>query len=252
VDFHSILPTLDSVARCHGTGARISFFQGLSSCEIVLLVLGVILFVALLVLPIVGRKGLLAYSLLPVIMIGYPSIQSIEYKDGTVTIETATDALLQNPTNPDLRNTVEQQLAKIESRPVPNASVAASIARAQFATGKETAATANLQKALQADPKLPAALALQQKINAIHELEPLTAAVKANPQDPAAKAQLAKGLENATKQPVANPEALVKLAQAQAAIGNQQGALNYAEKALTINPKATAAIELKNSMQPPH
>jgi tetratricopeptide (TPR) repeat protein len=229
-----------------------SFFQGLYSYEIVLMVLGVILFVALLVLLIIGRKGLLGYFLLPVIMIAYPSIQSFAYKDGTLTIEKATDALLQNPTNPDLRSNVAQQLAKIESRPVPNAAVAASIARAQFATGNETAAVANLQKALQADPKLPAALALQQKINAIHELDRLTAAVKANPQDPAAKAELAKGLENATKQPVANPEALVKLAQAQAAIGNQQDALNYADKALKINPKATAAIELKNSMQPRH
>src|SRR5215471_3653244 len=142
-----------------------NFFQGLYSYEVVMLILGVILFLVTVILLIRGRKGLAGYFVLAMAMVGYPSIRSIEYKDGAITIEKNTHELQQDPTNPQKRQALRQELAKIESRPAPDARTATIIARAQFAN--ETAASANLQKALHADPRSTEALALKQKMDAI-------------------------------------------------------------------------------------
>jgi len=110
-----------------------------------------------------------------------------------------------------------------------------------------------LQKALHADPRSTEALALKQKIDAIQQLDRLTAKVKSNPQNAAAKEELDQHLAQATREPIANPDALAKVAQAQAAIGNQQEAVRNAEKVIKISPNSAAAIELRRSMPiPPH
>jgi len=225
-----------------------NFFGGLYSYEVVMLILGVILFVVSIILLIRGRKGLAGYFVLAIAMVGYPSIRSIEYKDGAITIEKNTHELQQDPTNPQTRQALRQELAKIESRPVPDARTATIIARAQFALGNETAAAANLQKALYSDPRSSEALALKQKIDAIQQLDRLTAEVKSNPQNATAKEDLAKHLAQATREPIANPDALAKVAQAQAAMGNHQEAVSNAEKAIKINPNSPAAIELRRSL----
>ncbi len=225
-----------------------NFFQGLYSYEIILLVLGVVLFVVSIVLLLRGKTGLVVYFLVSIIMIGYPSITSIQYKDGAITIEKDTQTLQQDPTNPQARQAVQQELAKFESRPITDPHIATVFARAQFAVGNETAASVNLQKALQADPKSADALQLKQKIDAIQQLDRLSTEVKGNPQNAAAKQELTERLAQATKVPVSNPAALVKLASAQAAMGNQQEALSIVEKAIKINPSDKAAIELKKSI----
>ena len=78
-------------------------FAGLYLGEIVLLVLGVVLFVVLLgalrKALAAGRSyaGLLPFFLVTIVMIGYPSIKSLQYKDGMLQIENDT-ATVESPT----------------------------------------------------------------------------------------------------------------------------------------------------------
>ena len=225
-----------------------NLFQGLYLGEVVLLFLGVVLFLVLIVLLLRGKKGLIGYFFVCIICIGYPSIKSFQYKDFTVTLANDTAALQKDPTDANKRQEVEKTLAKIESRPAPNAEVSTVIARAQFAIGNEAGAQENLKKALAADPKAPEALALKEKIGAIQLLDQLTAQVKSNPQNDAAKQELKLRIEQASKVPISNQDALAKVARAQAAIGNQQEAAGTAEKVFKINPNSQAAIELKKSI----
>jgi tetratricopeptide (TPR) repeat protein len=226
----------------------VNLFQGLYLGEVVLLVLGVILFLALIVLLLRGKKGLIGYFVVCIVCIGYPSVKSFQYGEFSVTLANETAELQKDPTNPEVRQQVEKTLAQIESRPAPNAEVSTVIARAQFAVGNEAAAQVNLQKALAADPKAPEALALKEKIGAIQQLDQLTAQVKSNPQNDAAKQELKLRIEQASKVPIANQEALAKVARAQAAIGNPQEAAVTAEKVFKINPNSAAALELKKSV----
>ena len=227
-----------------------SLLQGLHLYELVMMVLGVILFLRALFLMKSNPKSTVAYFLVAAIFIGWPSVKSIQFLGVVTNLNSDTDKLLQNPTDTTTRQAVEENLKMVEGRPTSDARTAAVIARAQFAVGNETAAETNLKQALQTDPKLPEAVALQQKIASIQNLGQLTQQVKTNPQDGAAKQQLATHLAQVENEPLANPSALAKVAQAQAAIGNQQAAVRAADKVLKINPNSAAALELKRTIIP--
>jgi len=223
-----------------------SFLQGLHLYEILLMILGVILFFRVLFLMKSSPKSAAAYFIVSAIFIGWPSVKSIEFGKITVELNNQTEELLKNPTDTATRQAVAENLKKIEGRSSSDPHIATIIARAQFATGNETAAEANLNQALKADPKLPEALALRQKIASIQKLDKLTEQVKSNPQNEAAKQELTQHLAQVAKEPIANPNALATLAQAQAAVGNKQEAAGNAAKALQISPNLKRANELKN------
>jgi hypothetical protein len=120
--------------------------DGLYGYEIVLAALGVLLFVAL--LPLLVRQilrdkpygGLLAFFLLPVAMIGFPSVKSIQYKDGVLSLEKDARQLRQDPTNTALRQKVARQVSDISGRPSSSAETKAKVAQAQFELGDHAAA----------------------------------------------------------------------------------------------------------------
>ncbi|HEY2168388.1 MAG TPA: hypothetical protein VGJ30_02090 [Candidatus Angelobacter sp.] len=225
-------------------------FDGLYLFEWVLLVLGVILFVVLVVAffyQLVHKRSigvLLGFFMVPIAMIGYPSLQSIQISDGKVSLEKQADAVLSNPADPTARKGLEQQVEKLRSRQFSDPATLTVLSKAEFALGNDQVAKNNLEKALQKDPQLPAAKQLQVKIDNLARLEPLTAQVKNNPTDEKAKAELNQTLNTVAQQPVANPAALLKVAQAQAALGDHAKAEKNIAIVQKINPKLV--------MLPPH
>ena len=173
--------------------------DGLYPFEVVLLVLGVVLFIAILIafLRNVFRDkpygGLLVFFVIPIAMIGYSSIQSVQIGEGTVTIATKTAELVKSPD--------DQQTA-------------ATLAEAQFALGNDTEAQTNLQKAIKANPKLPAATQLQKKIQLTQNLNALTERAKSQPADTATKAELQNTITALQQVGVANPAAVKKMTEA--------------------------------------
>jgi len=85
---------------------RPSVFDGLYSYEKVMLVCGVVLFAILVVLLVIfavqKRKltQLMAFFLLPIIMIGFPAVQKIAFDKESVKLDPQADNLRQNPSNP--------------------------------------------------------------------------------------------------------------------------------------------------------
>jgi len=194
--------------------------DGLYPFEVVLLVLGIVLFLALLAAFLRNvfcdkpYGGLLVFFVIPIAMIAYPSIQTVQIGEGTVTIATKTTELVKNPDDQQLRASLETDVAKLGGRPISNAQTAATLAEAQFALGNETAAQANLQKAIKANPKLPAATQLQKKIQLTQNLSTLTERAKAQPADAATKAELQNTVTALQQAGVANPTAVKRMAEA--------------------------------------
>ena len=194
--------------------------DGLYPFEVVLLVLGVVLFIAILIafLRNVFRDkpygGLLVFFLIPIAMIGYSSIQSIQIGEGTVTIATKTAELVKSPDDQQLRVSLRTDVAKLSSRPISNAQTVATLAEAQFALGNDTEAQTNLQKAIKANPKLPAATQLQKKIQLTQNLNALTERAKSQPADTATKAELQNTITALQQVGVANPAAVKKMTEA--------------------------------------
>jgi tetratricopeptide (TPR) repeat protein len=222
-------------------------FDGLYLFEWVLMALGVILFIVLVIAffyQLTHNRSvgvLLAFFLIPIAMIGYPSLQSIQISNNKVSLEKKADAVLANPADPTARKELQQQVEKLQSRQFSNPGTLTAISKAEFALGNDQAAKSNLEKALQKDPQLPAAKQLQVKIESIDRLAPLTAQVKSNPTDQKAKAELDQTLKTVAQQPLANPAGLLKVAQAQAALGDHAKAEKNIAIVQKINPKLVLA-----------
>jgi tetratricopeptide (TPR) repeat protein len=230
-------------------------FEGLYFHEVVLLVLGVVLFIVLVIgffYQLVHKRSiaaLLPFFSLPISMIGFSSVKSIQYKDGLINIDKTTRQLQENPTDANLRQTLQQQVAKIGTRPSSNPQNAVVVAKAQYALGDETAAKSNLQKATQANPTDPSAHELQRKIAAVDNLKQLTSQVEADPANSAAKARLARTLDQTSQMKLANPDALTQVARAQTALGENTKALENTQKVLAITPNSPAAHQLQNTIK---
>lgn len=230
-------------------------FEGLYFHEVVLFVLGVLFFIILViafVYQLVHKRSiapLLAFFIIPIAMIGFPSIKSIQYKDGLVTIDKATRRLQENPTDATARRILQQEVKKIGTRPSSDPQSAIVLAKAQYALGNEEAAKINLQKAIQANPTDRSAQELQKKIAAIDSLKELSSKVEADPADSAAKAKLANTLDQTSQMKIANPDALIQVARAQTALGQHTQALENTQKVLAINPNSPTAHQLQNSIK---
>jgi len=220
--------------------------DGLYGYEIAMLVLGSVMFVVLLFgLAARMRKGGSVVSLLPffvlaIAMIGYPSVQSITIGKDLVTMQKATHELTTSPTNLELRQSVKATLQKLQSRPIGNPSSLAVVATAQYALGDDSAAKQNLQKALDANPNIPAAKALQQKISIVDAVTNLTNRVQLNPGDTQARTALQATVSDAGRLSIANPNAMTEIARGQAAIGDYSHAIANADNAAHIDPKGAA------------
>lgn len=224
-----------------------NLLAGMYLYEIVLMVLGVVLFIVLVVAFLYQLmhqkdvKVLLGFFILPIVMIGYPSVQSVQYQNGVLTLQKATDELQSKPTDTALRTSLQNQVAQIGGRPSSDAKDLAIVAKAQYALGDEQAAKRNLAKALSIDPKLPVALLLQHKITVIDNLGRLASGpiTTTGPEH----AELQKNLAEASKLHIASPTALFKVAEAQAALGQHEAALKTANTAVTIDPSLAAKLK---------
>ena len=108
--------------------------------------------------------GLLAFFAIPILMIGYPSVKSYAIGDMTVTLQGTTNALQANPGDQELRAKLQQQLSQLDGRQFSDPEKLMILSKAQFALGNNQTALTNVNKALQANPNLPAARELQNKI----------------------------------------------------------------------------------------
>lgn len=231
------------------------FFDGLYPYEIVMLVLGVLLFLVLIlafvVLVMRGKPygKLFAFFAIPVLMVGFPGVKSFEFSESVIKVEKYTRALQVNPTDKNLRESLAKEVASVSARPLVDPHVSVTIARAQIALGDNAAADGNVKKALKEAPQLPAALELKKRIELYRNLAALTSKVEQNPSDTAAKAKLATTVNEVAQLPMASPETMTNFARAQKVLGDRSKARVYVDKALTINPNLAPAIQLKKQIR---
>ncbi len=223
-----------------------ALFDGLYGYEMIMLVMGVVLFIVVMGLLIYQVKKnrnpavVAGCFIFPIAMVGYPGVKTIEPGK----IEKTVHDLQQNPTDQAKRQELQKQVTEAESRPYRAPENLVRIAAAEYALGNEPAAKFNLDQALHADPHVPAGQELQQKIANVDKVRRLSAAVQSNPGDAAAKSELKKNLDTVSQTPLANPSALATLAEAHAAVGDNQKAAATAATALKIDPKLNSAEKL--------
>jgi hypothetical protein len=102
-----------------------TLFAGLYSYEVVLMVLGIVLFFAVVIALLRNvfkdkpYAALIPTLFIPIVMIGYPSIQTIQYQNGVVEITKAVQQVQDDPSDPQANaklNSLLPTMAKIEPR----------------------------------------------------------------------------------------------------------------------------------------
>jgi len=230
-------------------------FDGLYFYELILLILGTLLFVTLLVILVVfviqkrHLKELLAFFIMPIIMIGYPSIQKIKYDNGVFTFEKAERDFAKDPQNLEARNILNQNLSSISKRPNSNPELLLSFGKAQAVLGDTVQAKELVDRALNISPELSEARNLQKKFDTPQvRIENMISEIEARPDDNAKKAELKEMITNYNITSSANSSALMTAAKSHAILADTAKARTFVNEALKKDANNAEALKLKRNI----
>jgi hypothetical protein len=145
-------------------------FDGLHSYEILLMVLGIVMFVMLAVVMFLyvsrDRKltTLFPLFLLPLVMIGFPAIQKISFGNSVLSLEKAVETLDRNPSDPRARAELAERVRLVAQRPTTDPKVNLTLALAYKALGQRDQAVERVQSALKVNPHLSEAIRLDEEL----------------------------------------------------------------------------------------
>jgi len=131
--------------------------DGLQLHEVAMFILGGLLFVVLLFLIVLFAlrkrqlKPLLLFFIIPIVMLGWPSIAKIQLNNEGLTLVNNLRELEQNPDNVALQSKVQQSVQVLEEKNVSAPDKLANIARAKYLLGEDKGALETLSKIPEAD-----------------------------------------------------------------------------------------------------
>lgn len=243
--------------------------QGLYLYEIILMITGGILFLALvfaLIWNVIKGKSivsLLPFFFLPIVMIGWTAIKSVSYDNGKIDIEKTANEVAKNPADTTLRGKLEKSIATFDTTRAANDPVALNnISSAYYALGKYNEASIYNQKALAINPGLPQAIDLKAGIakqvavknnfeQSIQQLNNSVAAADSGKValTPAATQKIV-GILKTVKQPVYTDEkSSLVIAKALALVNKNEQSMQVVNKVLEANPQSQESLQLKKNIE---
>jgi hypothetical protein len=229
-----------------------SFFEkltdGLRLYEVVLLILGSIMFLALVAMLIIYAsqrrrlKPLFMFFAVPVLMIVWPSIQKIRIDGKGAEIENRTADVQKNPTDEN-KEKLSELLADVEKRDVKDPDVVKDVAVAQYVLGNDKAAEETMESLPPSTKDDPKMTELRRSILLSNQLRAQLTAVQQNPADSGKIRELDQLQQQAASLFLKNPTLVKEVATAQYLIGNNKAAEQTIK---TLPPKEAATPEMNN------
>ena len=243
--------------------------EGIQLHELVLIILGFILGLVLIFVFLFGalhgkpNLKLLYGFIAPLIMIGYPSIQSIEFSKDVIKIDKLVEQVNRNPTDTLATRALINEISTLpKSRCVTSSDAMSTIANAQAAVGLYDSAKVTIQKAVVLNPKSEKVVQskkhietqwLQQKNfeNKVNKLKSNLERLNANPKNMSLRDSVAINL-NEIKQlnaPVHMAQRdVLAVGLAAAIVGEKQAAEQVADDVLAVSPNQPDAKRLKQAI----
>lgn len=244
--------------------------EGIQLHELVLIILGFILGLVLIFVFLFGAlRGKTNLKLLygfiaPLIMIGYPSIQSIEFSKDVIKIDKLVEEVNRNPMDTVATRALLNEISTLpKSRCVTSSDAMSTIANAQAAVGLYDSAKVTIAKAVALDPNsrkvLQSKKGIEQKWVQQKVFETKVGALKnnlerlnANPKDMKLRDSVGIKLDE-----IKRLNAPVHLAQrdalavglAAAIVGEKQAAEQVADDVLQVSPNQPDARRLKDAIR---
>ncbi|MFK8010145.1 MAG: hypothetical protein AB8H03_27575 [Saprospiraceae bacterium] len=213
-----------------------NLFDGLFLYEIILMLLGSVLFGVVIFLMVknkeLNKEHLMGIGL-AIVMIAFPSIKSFSISDGIINIERDLEELKENPNDKDLEKSLEQDLGTIGDRPISNAERLTTLSEANLELGKKEKASTLAKEAL---VKAPKNLQAAEVVNVI-EVDKKIESLKSNPNDRKAKDELKAEIKKLKKIPTNSGRRTSHIAQGYEALGDEVMARAYVDSTRMYQPK---------------
>ena len=244
--------------------------EGIQLHELVLIILGFILGLVLIFVFLFGAlRGkpnlkLLYGFIAPLIMIGYPSIQSIEFSKDVIKIDKLVEQVNRNPTDTVATRALINEISTLpKSRCVTSSDAMTTIANAQAAVGLYDSAKVTIQKAAVLSPNSDKVIESQKHIERqwtqqkdfekkVNKLKSNLERLDANPKNTVLRDSVAINLNE-----IKRLNAPVHMAQrdilavglAAAIVGEKQAAEQAADDVLKVSPNQPDAKRLKQAIK---
>lgn len=213
-----------------------NIFDGLFLYEIILMLLGSVLFGVVIFLMVKNKelsKNHLMGIGLAIVMIAFPSIKSFSISDGIINIERDLEELKENPNDKDLEKSLEQDLGTIGDRPINDVERLTTLSEANLELGKKEKASTLAKEVLVKSPKN---LQAAEVINVI-EVDKKIESLKSNPNDKKAKDELKAEIKKLKEIPTSSGRRTSHIAQGYEALGDEVMAKAYVDSTKIYQPK---------------
>jgi tetratricopeptide (TPR) repeat protein len=249
-----------------------NLLRGIQLHELILMILGFILGLVLIFIflftALRSKPNLkLLYGFLaPTVMIGYPSIRSMEFGKDVIKIDKLVQQVNKNPTDTVAIHALIDKLEELPaSRCKTSVNAMTTIANAQVSLGSYDSARVSIQKAVELDPTSPKAIesqkAIQEKWNTreeirehVHQIDHHIRQIDRRPNDKLVRDSLAYNLrqvEQLTLNSAIHLEnkQVLSVARAAAITGQKEQAEEIANDVLRLNPNQKEATKLKKDIR---
>lgn len=224
--------------------------------EILLSILGIILFIASIVFTALKRdtKLLIIMYLISLVMIAFPALNKIAFADVTLEVQRLqciNDKLVTNPTDTSLQNQAKKKIEDIKKDGLDstNASTVIAVATTNAILGDSVKAVNWVNKGLLFNATNANLLEFKQKLLTPRvKVEVQINKVEQNPGDTAAVQKLKEDVVTLQQQAHTSSEhVLTTLSKANMILKDTAKAIEQVDAALRINPKNTDAIKVKRN-----
>jgi tetratricopeptide (TPR) repeat protein len=247
-----------------------NLLQGIQLPELIMLILGFILGLALIFIFIFtalrGKPNLylLVGFIVPALLIGYPSYKSTQFGNNVVKIEQLVEKVNENPTDIAAQKELIDNLGQLPaSRCVKSADAMTSIANAQASLGQYDSARVTINKAVELDKTSAKALEGQKDINEkwearervrthVRYLDNNIKDFEKRPNDKNLRDSIANRIETISKLSMSTNvpvhlenQQVITIARAAAIVGRIDQGKQMTQEVLKINPNQKEAINLK-------
>jgi tetratricopeptide (TPR) repeat protein len=246
--------------------------EGIQLHELILIILGFILGLALIFIFIYTalrskpNLKLLYGFIAPLVMIGYPSIQSVQFSKDVIKVEKSVEKFNQDPTDTAALNAMKAELENLPaSRCKRSSDAMTAIANAQAAVGAYETAKATIEKAKAINPNNPNVLASEKEIKEhwstqkdyerrVKKLNEYIKLLEDKPNDKPLMDTLQKhinDLVNKSQKQAVHLENidLVTVARAKAILGEKERAEEIMSEVLKVDPKDKEAKKLNEAIK---
>jgi tetratricopeptide (TPR) repeat protein len=251
-----------------------NLLQGIQLPELIMLILGFILGLALIFIFIyTALKSkpnlyLLFGFIVPALLIGYPSYKSSQFGKNVEKLEVLVENVNKNPTDVKAQKALIENLEQLPASRCRNSVDAmTTIANAQASLGQYDSAKVTIQKAVALDKNSPKAIESQREIlqkwesredirEHVKHLDHHIKDFEKRPTDKVLRDSIVMELHNVEKLSMAsvNPihlenEQVITVATAATIIGRAQQGSDIADEVLKINPNQKEAMQLKQDIE---